>query len=41
MCESVPAAYGFSGAVREAVLKAFRKNNIEIPYPTRTIEMKS
>ena len=34
-----PTSYQFAGKVREAVLKAFRKNNIVIPYPTRTVEI--
>ncbi len=32
--------YALNGKVREAVLKAFRENGIEIPYPTRTVELK-
>ncbi len=31
--------YAFNGAVRESVLKAFRENGIEIPYPTRTVKL--
>ena len=38
---SAAMAYPFAGKVREAVLKAFRENDIVIPYPTCTIEMQS
>ena len=32
-------AYEFGGQVREAVLKAFRENGIQIPYPVRMIKI--
>ncbi len=32
-------SFKFTGAVREAVIKAFRENGITIPYPTRTVEI--
>ncbi len=34
-------SYTFGGTVRESILKAFRANGIEIPYPTRTVELKN
>lgn len=33
-------AYSFAGEVREGILKAFREKGIEIPYPTRTVELR-
>jgi small-conductance mechanosensitive channel len=33
-------SYSFAGKAREAILEAFRKENIEIPYPTRTVELR-
>ena len=33
-------SYAFGGTVREAILKAFRANGIEIPYPTRSVAVK-
>ena len=32
--------YALNGKVRENVLRAFRENNIEIPYPTRVVELR-
>lgn len=36
---SAADAYEYGGVVREALLKAFRANGIEIPYPTRVVSI--